>query len=441
MHLSSWLDSASRWNKEFHSTILGKVKYVFGAGEHFFDIQKLDGINYITTGSPPCPYGADGSPQSLFHFLLVDIDENGTTLQVVPVKPLSIKGLDETEMSQKKAHQLLRNTVDKEEFLQNYDRTAMLRPQKIVNLMDIRPGENILDIGAGSGFFSFRFAKELEGAGMVYATDMDTSMISIIERKLEKSDYRNTITPVLVTREGLDPFYKEHSFDKVFLCEVYQNMLHPEEFFKELRPSLKENARVYIIHWKTIYNFSEVEFPNFRRLLKLFSTSGEDFPVFKRLSKKTREFILRWDGKEVPNAIEQKMIGDFNNMLSDTGLCKDMLNYYGYSVTAGNMPAFEKFLDKLDGAFVKWLYINLYDSGILNGLKTELTEDEEEELFLLNRHMLDGFLKCQQNLANYQGQRPYVKKNSLIMDMETAGYKFVREHDFLNYYYFLEFSN
>jgi hypothetical protein len=72
---------------------------------------------------------------------------------------------------------------------------------------------------------------------------------------------------------------------------VYHCIANPENYFRQLRPSLKEKTgRLYIIHFKDISNFSEVEFGDFTKIIRIFISKGQDFPVFMRLRKENQTF-------------------------------------------------------------------------------------------------------------------------------------------------------
>ena len=123
---------------------------------------------------------------------------------------------------------------------------------------------NILDIGFGRGYFTFPLAEALNNTGSIFATEIEPKMIEYINRDIKKSKYKN-ICPILVTSEGLDPFYKEHIFDIIFICEIVPCLRDYENYFQELRTSLaKERGRLYIIEMKTIADFHEFDFGDYK---------------------------------------------------------------------------------------------------------------------------------------------------------------------------------
>ena len=70
------------------------------------------------------------------------------------------------------------------------EKETIFRPTRVIGTLKIKPGMNILDIGAGTGFFTFRFAETLKGTGKVFATDVDPNMIEYIKDKMQEFKYK-----------------------------------------------------------------------------------------------------------------------------------------------------------------------------------------------------------------------------------------------------------
>jgi SAM-dependent methyltransferase len=68
-------------------------------------------------------------------------------------------------------------------------------PDDVVANMNLKPNEVVADIGAGSGYFSFRIAK-LVPQGRVLSVDIQQEMLDIIELRKEEDGVKN-ITGIL----------------------------------------------------------------------------------------------------------------------------------------------------------------------------------------------------------------------------------------------------
>lgn len=452
LHRSPWLqDEHNDWQRIVHPLIKDKVKFVFGANIHYLDATKVDGVTYITSGVAPC-YPRKFFPKpSFFHFLITDVDKNKVDIKIVPVKPFSIENLGgswknkELSFSMADSASKQHNTI-KPYLLTAQEREVFLKPARIIEILKIKPGMNILDIGAGTGFFTFHFADTLKGTGRVYATDIDPGMVDYTENKTEENKYKN-VFPVCVKPQTIDPFYKQHSFDIIFMSEAYQNLRHPEDYFRELKPSLrKKEGCLYIIHPKNVSGFSEIEFSNFKNVIKVLVSEGENYPVFQKLRKETQNFIRNWQGEDVPSKISMNIIQDFNKILLDRLFFYNLMDYYaakGIAAGEGEWSAPLMFITySADLKLAKWLFVQLDRDGIFNNMAKKLTDIDKEQLSRLNRILLTRTFEINK-LTDLQGETGppiYVEKSSIILTMKSAGYRFIREYDFLTHHYLLEFK-
>lgn len=425
----------SAWFKVIHPIIKEKVKYVFCVYGHNLDAQRIDGVNYIFSGSPPILVN---KISSFYHFLIIYADKNKCSIEIVPAKSIVI---DNNAIKNKD----IIATPDK--ILALTDRKKSLHPSQVIDALKIKPGMSILDIGAGTGLFTFYFAEALKGTGKVFATEVDPEMIKYIENKIKETKFNNII-PVCVQAEGVDPFYKQSSFDIIFFSEVYHCLLNAEDYFRELRPSLgKKKGRLYIIDFKNISDFSEVKFDDFKEVAKILISEGKRFPIFQRLEKDVQYFIKNWQGSDIPLEIRRQMILDFNRMLSDRWLWPELLDYYFskekcYGYRWARLFIFTKILYPRDLKLAKWLIMGLDEKGIFDRKYRNLNDTDRKQLRALNTILITGIFKTDKiGLLQDLDKVPiYVRKDRIISTLESAGYKFVREYDFLTHYYFLEFK-
>lgn len=447
LHNSPWFqDKANEWFKSVHPLIKEKVKFVFGSSAHYLDAKKIDGVTYVTTGSP-CFLKRILQKPSFFHFLITDVDKDRVTIKIVPIKPFLIENLICSLIEKEYTLSTLESAYKQHETvkpynLTGYEREAFLKPEGVIKALKIKPGMNILDIGAGAGFFTFRFAEALKGTGKVFATDIAPKMIEYMKKRVEENKYSN-VFPIHVKSQTVDPFYKQHLFDIIFLCESFHYLRYPKDYFQELRPALSKEGRLYIIHTKNVFDFSEIEFEDFSHVIKILSSEGDNFPIFKKLSKDLQGFIRNWQGGDVPLEIKQSITRNFNKILLDKLLFYELMDYYsakGLNLGEGEWSAPIEFVtDSVDQKLAKWLFVQLEANGVFN--KKSLNALEKEQLRKLNRALLTKTFKIHKviYLQGEIGPCIYTEKESIISTMESAGYKFVHEYAFLPYHYFLEF--
>lgn len=75
--------------------------------------------------------------------------------------------------------------------LESADRRANQDPQTLWSQATLRPGEVVVDIGAGTGFFAFPAARRVGAAGCVYAVDVSSELLDLIRERTEAGKVGN----------------------------------------------------------------------------------------------------------------------------------------------------------------------------------------------------------------------------------------------------------
>jgi ubiquinone/menaquinone biosynthesis C-methylase UbiE len=110
----------------------------------------------------------------------------------------------------------------------------------------VKPTDAIADIGAGSGYMSFRLAP-LVPQGTIYAVDIQPEMLALIQSKKEKNRMENVQT-VLGTLT--DPKLPEESTDWVLLVDAYHEFSNPYEMMLNVTKTLKPSGKVVLVEYR-----------------------------------------------------------------------------------------------------------------------------------------------------------------------------------------------
>jgi len=121
------------------------------------------------------------------------------------------------------------------------------KPDKILETLGLKAGQNIADIGAGGGYFSLRFADAVGRDGQVFAVDTNPEFLKVIRNSAEEKGLDNVET-VLVTEDNLT--LPERSLDLVFMRNVCHHLPDRVEYFRKLKSLLKPEGRIAIIEYK-----------------------------------------------------------------------------------------------------------------------------------------------------------------------------------------------
>lgn len=117
-------------------------------------------------------------------------------------------------------------------------------PVRLLDYLLIKEGETVVDIGAGTGYFSMLFAKKVGSSGTVYALDVDASMVKLIEKRAQKEGFAN-VKAKLAPYET--PGLGSGVADLVFICDTYLFFENRGEYMQRVRATLKRGGRLAIV--------------------------------------------------------------------------------------------------------------------------------------------------------------------------------------------------
>jgi SAM-dependent methyltransferase len=133
------------------------------------------------------------------------------------------------------------------DWLDRPEREIEERPSLAVAALDIRPGQVVADVGAGSGYYTERLARQVGPEGRVYATDIQPQMLAMLERRMKRARFENV---ELVLSTDVDPRLPDEAFDLVLMVDVYHELARPQEVLRHLRRSLKTDGRLVLIEYR-----------------------------------------------------------------------------------------------------------------------------------------------------------------------------------------------
>lgn len=157
-------------------------------------------------------------------------------------------GAQEThQMSPHQMERLHRDSKALIDILEDPGRDAYQKPQEVVRALGIKKGEVIADIGAGSGYFSFRFARHVGDKGRVYAVDIDPGMIVHMNRRIRDLKVKNVVT-VLALPD--DPLLPNGSIDRFFICDTWHHIEDRARYLALIKKMLRPGGQVVMIDFR-----------------------------------------------------------------------------------------------------------------------------------------------------------------------------------------------
>ena len=129
--------------------------------------------------------------------------------------------------------------------LNNPARLEEIPPAFIMEKADIRDPRVIIDIGAGTGFFSIPFAY-LFKESHVYACDISETMVNWMKENLRPR--HNNVT-IFQMEDNAVPL-ESHIADLLFMINLHHELEHPAKMLHETHRLLKTGGKIAISDWK-----------------------------------------------------------------------------------------------------------------------------------------------------------------------------------------------
>lgn len=132
------------------------------------------------------------------------------------------------------------------ERFENPERTEWQKPEQVVDFLGDLKGKKVYDLGAGTGYFSFRFVEK--GANVIGA-DVDERFIEFMQNKrdslkipeekfqLRKIPYDN-------------PDLKDGEVAIVFICDVYHHIENRKAYFEKVLKGLQPSGKLVVVDFK-----------------------------------------------------------------------------------------------------------------------------------------------------------------------------------------------
>jgi SAM-dependent methyltransferase len=132
------------------------------------------------------------------------------------------------------------------DWLERPEREKEEQPNKLLDALKLKEDNVVADIGAGSGYLTFRIAKRL-GKGKVLAVDIQPEMLDIIRKRMKENKIAN-VEPVQGTET--DPKLPANSVDLILMVDVYHEFSFPFEMTEAMVRSLKTGGRIVFVEYR-----------------------------------------------------------------------------------------------------------------------------------------------------------------------------------------------
>ena len=131
-----------------------------------------------------------------------------------------------------------------QERFENRDRDVYKNKDQIVQNLQLKAGDRVVDVGAGTGFFLKPLHDQVGEKGLVYAVEISPAFVKFLRARGDKEG----ITNLKVIKGGLDQTNLPiGSVDKVFVCDTYHHFDKPQNMLDDFRKILKPGGELIIV--------------------------------------------------------------------------------------------------------------------------------------------------------------------------------------------------
>ena len=152
-------------------------------------------------------------------------------------------GIDKYYMGRQIAHVMGHQAAD---WLERPTREQEEHTEEMIGLLDLRPGENVADIGAGTGYISWRMAKKV-APGKVYGVEIQQEMLDLLGANMKERGITNVVQTLGTIT---DPKLPTNAIDLIIMVDVYHEFDHPYEMTDAMVRSLKIGGRLVFVEFR-----------------------------------------------------------------------------------------------------------------------------------------------------------------------------------------------
>jgi ubiquinone/menaquinone biosynthesis C-methylase UbiE len=132
-------------------------------------------------------------------------------------------------------------------WLERPEREKEEQPNQLLDALKLKAGAVVADIGAGSGYFTFRIAERVGPSGKVLAVDIQPEMLLLIRQKMKARKLSN-IEPIMGTEA--DPKLPVAAVDLILMVDVYHEFSFPWEMTQAMVRALKPDGRLVFVEYR-----------------------------------------------------------------------------------------------------------------------------------------------------------------------------------------------
>ncbi|MBU0696709.1 MAG: class I SAM-dependent methyltransferase [Bacteroidetes bacterium] len=131
-------------------------------------------------------------------------------------------------------------------WLERNDRNEEENTTLSINNLPINHKSVVADIGAGSGYYTFRIAQKVP-EGKVYAIEIQDDFIKLLKKNKQEREVKNV---EIIKGTEQNPNLPANSIDLAILVDVYHELAYPQEMLSALAKALKPSGKILLLEYR-----------------------------------------------------------------------------------------------------------------------------------------------------------------------------------------------
>lgn len=158
-----------------------------------------------------------------------------------------------------------------------YPKAPFLSPEQVVSELDIKPGDKVLDFGAGAGYWAIPMAKLVGTSGHVYVTDAKAANLSVIKTKAQRDGLDNLTYFVAPYNGNQMPI--QTKLDLILCANIFSLVEDAEGMLKSLGKLSRGGTRLVVVDWndKSPIGLQKGEIVNTEEIILKAAKAGFEF--------------------------------------------------------------------------------------------------------------------------------------------------------------------
>ena len=131
-------------------------------------------------------------------------------------------------------------------WLERSSRNREESVDKLIQMLPLSEKDVVADIGAGTGYLSFRLALRVP-QGQVFAVDVQSEMVEILSERTQQSANTNVLP---IKGDEKTPNLEPESIDLALMVDVYHELEYPREMLRAIADSLRPGGKLVLAEYK-----------------------------------------------------------------------------------------------------------------------------------------------------------------------------------------------